>query len=67
MEYRTRNGDVLDAICHKYYGATSGIVEQVLASNPGLSAHGPILPGGLTITLPDISVTAEQTVVRLWD
>lgn len=67
MEYRTKAADVLDAICHTYYGATSGIVEQVLAANPGLSAHGPILPGGLTITLPELTVTEEQSVVRLWD
>lgn len=67
MQYRTKDGDVLDAICHSYYGSTSGIVEQVLISNPGLAAYGPVLPGGLIVTLPDISITEEQTVVRLWD
>ncbi|EEZ1715313.1 tail protein X, partial [Escherichia coli] len=33
-------GDTLDAICVRYYGRTEGVVETVLAANPGLSELG---------------------------
>jgi phage tail protein X len=30
LAYQTKDGDVLDAICWKYYGSTTGMVEKVL-------------------------------------
>ena len=33
-------GDTLDAICVRYYGRTEGVVEAVLAANPGLAELG---------------------------
>ncbi|EGO8705804.1 phage tail protein, partial [Escherichia coli] len=33
-------GDTLDAICVRYYGCTEGVVETVLAANPGLAELG---------------------------
>ena len=45
MQYRTKEGDMLDWICWKHYGQESGTVELVLTANPGLAANGPKLPG----------------------
>ncbi len=68
MKYRTRDGDVLDAICARYYGNTPHRVEDVIAANPGLSSLGPVLPSGLIIELPEIEDTAqERPTIRLWD
>ena len=51
MKYRTKDGDVLDAICAKNYGDTPHQVEDVIAANPGLAALGAVLPSGLIIEL----------------
>ena len=37
--YRTVEGDRLDRICQRHYGACRGVVEQVLAANPHLAAR----------------------------
>lgn len=65
--YLTRDGDTLDWICWRHYQRQSGAVEAVLEANPGLVDFGPILPAGLTITLPDLPQASTQPVVRLWD
>ncbi len=68
MKYRTRDGDVLDAICAKHYNDTPHRVEDVIAANPGLAALGPVLPSGVIIKLPEIEDTAqERPTIRLWD
>lgn len=53
MKYRTNKGDMLDAICHKYYKARPGAMEEVLKANPGLAKVGALLPAGMVIELPD--------------
>lgn len=63
----SRQGDSVDLICHRHYGYTAGITEQVLAANPGLSARGPVLPAGVAITLPDAPAKAAAPVINLWD
>ena len=45
-------GDTLDAICVRYYGRTEGVVETVLAANPGLAELGAVLPHGTAVELP---------------
>lgn len=66
--YVTKDGDMLDAICAAYYGATSNqVVEQVLAANFGLADLGPVLARGVSITLPTIAAPAQTEGVRLWD
>ena len=68
MIYRTKDGDVLDALCSKHYGETLYNIEEVFAANPGLAAHGPVLPSGLLITLPAIEAeTPKAATIRLWD
>lgn len=65
MTYTTVKGDMLDAICFKRY-QTLSVLSQVLDANPGLAAHGPLLPEGLTIFLPEFD-TKKEAVVSLWD
>ncbi|RRJ96871.1 phage tail protein [Opitutaceae bacterium TAV4] len=61
----TTDGDTIDEICHRHYGATTGVTETVIAANPHLLNYPPRLPAGLTITLP--AITAEpQRHRRLW-
>ncbi len=68
MKYRTKDGDVLDALCAKHYGDTPYRVEGVIAANPGLAALGPVLPSGLIIELPEVEDAAqERPTIRLWD
>lgn len=65
--YRTRDGDSVDWICWRAYGRLSaGLVEAVLEANPGLADNGPLLPGGLRITLPEIERPTASRRVRLW-
>jgi phage tail protein X len=70
LQYLTKQGDVLDAIAFGQYGAcTEDTLNAVLAANYGLATYGPILPMGLTITLPDQAPTTPpvSTGVSLWD
>ena len=68
--YRTRDGDVLDALCWLHYGTTVGTVEAVLEGNRGLADQGAIYPAGILITFPDLAASATAPLtrpVRLWD
>jgi phage tail protein X len=65
--YRSKQGDVVDYICYRQYGATALYTEAVLAANPGLSDYGPILPAGVLITLPPFPAQKPQVqVIQLW-
>lgn len=68
-KYRTKDGDMLDAICYRYYGIQSGAVELVLDANQNLSRQAEQLPAGLIITLPDFLPATEKDVtpMRLWE
>lgn len=68
QQYKSREGDTVDYIAWRHYGTTEGrTVEQVLDANPGLADHGPLLPAGVTVTLPDLEAPAKVNGVRLWD
>ena len=68
MIYRTKDGDVLDHLCAKHYGDAPYSVEDVLAANPGLAAHGPVMASGLLVTFPVVEEAAEvRPTIRLWD
>jgi phage tail protein X len=47
------------------------MVEQVLALNYGISLHGPVLPQGTVVVLPDVPTPSAGAVTRpliqLWD
>lgn len=67
MKVRAQQYDTVDALCWRHYGRTKGVTEAVLAANPGLAEHGPVLPHGLEVELPElVSATTAQTV-QLWD
>lgn len=68
MQYRTKEGDVVDAICYREY-SNAALFVQVYEANPGLVDYGPVLPGGLLIELPDISVpdVPELPKISLFD
>lgn len=65
MIYRTKDGDILDAICWKYYGQQVGTVEAVLEANPRLADADAELPAGILISLPELSLS-ESEVITLW-
>ncbi|EQB8931505.1 tail protein X [Vibrio parahaemolyticus] len=67
MQYRTNQGDMLDAICHKYYKGRPGATEAVLKANPGLAKTGALLPAGMVIELPDLGPAETKGKVSLWD
>jgi phage tail protein X len=64
--YVTRQGDVVDLICWRYYGQTTGTTELVLDANPGLADRGPVLPAGIEILLPDAPRPETVPVIRIW-
>jgi len=64
--YTTKPGDVLDRITHQYYQGRKGAFEEVLKANPGLAAHGSILPGGLEIVLPALPEPEDPNSYTLW-
>ncbi|PPD36007.1 MAG: phage tail protein [Methylomonas sp.] len=65
--YRTKAGDVLDAICYKNYAGRIGATEAVLEANPGLADYGPILPAGVFIQLPVLPALQRASKLKLWD
>jgi phage tail protein X len=67
VSYLTRDGDMLDWICWRHYGAREGAVELVLDANPGLAARPIVLDAGVTIVLPELPSPSPQPLVRLWD
>jgi phage tail protein X len=65
---RAQQNDTVDALCWRHYGRTAGVTEAVLEANPGLADHGPTLPQGLAMHMPETQVAAPQRQsVNLWD
>lgn len=67
MRVIAHQGDTLDALCHRHYGRTEGVVEAVLTENPGLAELGAILPHGTPVSLPEVDTAAVTETVNLWD
>ncbi|WP_419783732.1 tail protein X [Maridesulfovibrio sp.] len=66
MIYTTKDGDMLDRICWKYYGVESAVTD-VLEANPGLADLGPVLSAGVEITLPEIATPEQDQGINIWD
>ncbi len=65
---RAHQYDTVDRICHRLYGRTAGVTEQLLQLNPGLAELGPVLPQGTLIRLPERTQQPQRMrVVQLWD
>jgi phage tail protein X len=69
MIYVTRGGEVLDLICHRVFGRTAGVVEEVLELNPQLAELPATLPEGVEIFLPSLPQSARplRKEISLWD
>ncbi|WP_265016878.1 MULTISPECIES: tail protein X [unclassified Wolbachia] len=65
--YVVRENEMLDYICFKHYGYSSGAVEIVLEENPGLAEYGSFLSAGLKIKLPTIQKQLEKSKVKVWE
>ena len=63
---RTSDGDLLDTICHNFYGHLGGSVEAVLGANQGLAEEVQPYREGVVIVLPDLPSPAQEQVT-LWD
>jgi len=64
--YISRQGEMVDWICWRFYGRQAVAVEAVLAANEGLADYGAVLPEGVAIRMPRLSVPSLP-IVRLWD
>lgn len=68
MRVIAKQGDTVDALCWRHYGRTAGLVELVLEFNAGLADHGPVLPQGLEVEMPDAPATKPTApLLKLWD
>ncbi|ANC41859.1 phage tail protein [Hafnia alvei] len=67
MRVIASQGDTLDALCYRRYGRTEGVVEAVLAVNPGLAELGAVLPHGTAVELPVVESSTTSKTVNLWD
>ncbi len=64
------DGITIDLLVWRRFRARrDGLVERIIATNPGLAALGPILPIGTNVVIPmdDPSAKpAKPALVRLW-
>lgn len=67
MRVIASQGDTLDALCYRRYERTEGVVEAVLAVNPGLAELGAVLPHGTAVELPVVESSTTSETVNLWD
>jgi len=69
QQYRSKQGDTLDEIAWRQYGAVSSdMLTRIMDANPGLADLGPIIPAGVIILLPDAPETSTiKAGVTLWD
>jgi len=67
MRVHAHQGDTVDAICHRYYGQTTAMVEAVLNANPDLARLGTVLPQGTPVYLPPVVAAPTQNLIQLWD
>nr|BDD44091.1 hypothetical protein 1 [Kangiellaceae bacterium] len=66
MQYRTKDGDVLDNICWQYYGYTTGSTEIVLEANRKLEQYDAVFAAGIIIELPEIETPETEDTIKLW-
>ncbi|PWV97693.1 phage tail protein X [Hoeflea marina] len=61
-------GERIDRLARRIYGdETTGGVEALLAANPGLADYGGELPGGLALSVPNITAESIRETIRPWE
>jgi phage tail protein X len=62
-------GDTIDDIAWRHYGATLGAVEAILSDvrNYRLSNQPVVMPIGTRIVLPDLTITRLSASITLWN
>ncbi|QGW77747.1 phage tail protein [Pseudomonas alkylphenolica] len=63
---RTSDGDLLDTLCHHYYGHLNGTVEAVLGANQGLADEPQPYRAGVLIVLPELPAPTDA-LIQFWD
>lgn len=68
MQYKTKDGEVLDKICHDTYGFTDNAFEKVLfeSSNYDNTSFN-VFNAGTVIELPVIEPAKKKTQTMLWE
>lgn len=66
-QVRSLQGDTVDLICWRAFGATAAVTEQVLELNRNLTCAAAILPTGTLVALPDVAPPVAEPLVQLWD
>ncbi|EAS0523656.1 phage tail protein [Salmonella enterica] len=66
MKVKALEGDTVDLLCFRHYGATQGVTEKVLAANPGLSNRVFLTPGQM-VEMPEQVPEKRRESVQLWD
>lgn len=68
QNYRTKDNEMLDTLCYRFYSTIQQTVEKVLEANPHLADLGSILPANTMIYFPDLTPapTIYETI-KLWD
>lgn len=61
----SQQGDTVDLIAARHYDGDTAMTVAILEANPGLAAHGPILPHGTTVVLPPRK-TKTKKKIALW-
>ena len=62
---KTSEGDLLDTLCHHYYGHLDGSVEAVLQANQGLADEYQPFRSGVTLRLPALALSPANAI-HLW-
>ncbi|WP_186190941.1 tail protein X [Burkholderia gladioli] len=68
MKVTALQDESLDALCWRYYGSTSGTVEAVMATNPGIAALGVALPAGTVVEMPaPVAIDQVRPLLQLFN
>ena len=66
--YTTKQDDAIDDIVYRVYGSQlNGEVEAVLLSNPGLADYDFLLPAGVIIQLPALTISENKKLIQLFE
>ena len=65
--YRTIDGDMLDLVCHREYGISSKVTEEVMDYNYRIADNPIVMSSGVEVLLPPQAPPSLRQIIRLWD